>query len=48
MDALSVIVLLVLMFTAAAVVVALEDGRAERGKAAHHTASHRGDLSDRR
>ncbi len=48
MDALSVIVLLVLMFTVAAVVVALEDGHAERGKAAPQTTSHTGDLRDQR
>lgn len=48
MDALSVIVLLVLMFTVAAVVVALEDGHAERGGAGRQAASHSGDLRDQR
>lgn len=48
MDPLAVIVLLVVMFTVAAVVIAVEDGRIKRGETTGPTTSHTGVPPDRR
>lgn len=46
MDPIAVIVLLVLMFTVAAVIVAGEDGRSRRGEAVRSATSRTGELRD--